>query len=216
MRGLLEKDFYLLMANKLTILILTGLSVYLGFCMYGTFVLGYLPFVITMLIVGTLSYDEMDHGFQFLMTLPVDARLYVREKYVLCLLGSSGAWVIAVMIYGSNQLIREGSISVWEELPVVMVFLPPVLIFASVLIPVQIRFGMEKSRIILCSACGVVAAGVWALMKAGNMEEHSMSFMHFLDRQPGILLPVSLFVIMLVLLPISYQISRRLMERKEL
>lgn len=39
-----------------------------------------------MIAVGTLSYDETDNGLAFLMTLPVDRKTYVREKYLFILI----------------------------------------------------------------------------------------------------------------------------------
>lgn len=44
-----------------------------------------------MIAVGTLSYDETDNGLAFLMTLPVDRKTYVREKYLFILICTAAA-----------------------------------------------------------------------------------------------------------------------------
>ena len=66
MRGLLEKDIRLLMHSKQTFVCFIALAVVLGVAQKSTLMLGYLTFFISAILVSTLSYDEMDHGFAFL------------------------------------------------------------------------------------------------------------------------------------------------------
>ena len=61
MRGLLEKDMRLLMHSKQTFVCFIALAVVLGVAQKSTFMLGYLAFFISAILVSTLSYDEMDH-----------------------------------------------------------------------------------------------------------------------------------------------------------
>ena len=88
MRGLLEKDIRLLLHSKQTFLCVIAITIILGVTQKNTFVLGYSTFLMAALLVSTLSYDEMDHGLAFLFTLPIDRKIYVREKYLLCIGGS--------------------------------------------------------------------------------------------------------------------------------
>ena len=66
MAGLLEKDIRLLMGNKTD----TGNFVCNCSCSrifrQRNFIIGYLPFVVEMIAISTIAYDEMDHGYQFL------------------------------------------------------------------------------------------------------------------------------------------------------
>ena len=61
MRGLLEKDLRLLMHSKQKFVFFLALAVELGVTQKSTFILGYLTFFISAILVSTLSYDEMDH-----------------------------------------------------------------------------------------------------------------------------------------------------------
>ena len=79
MRGLLEKDIRLLMHSKQTFVCFIALAVVLGVAQKSTLMLGYLTFFISAILVSTLSYDEMDHGFAFLFTLPINRKIYVRD-----------------------------------------------------------------------------------------------------------------------------------------
>ena len=99
MRGLLEKDIRLLMHSKQTFVCFIALAVVLGVAQKSTFMLGYLAFFISAILVSTLSYDEMDHGFAFLFTLPINRKIYVREKYVFCMGGAVIVWSLTMMLY---------------------------------------------------------------------------------------------------------------------
>ena len=96
MAGLLEKDIRLLWGTKQTLVILFAIAVAVAFSGNGNFIIGYLPFVVEMIAISTIAYDEMDHGYQFLLTLPINKKTYVREKYLLCAGGVVAAWVIGV------------------------------------------------------------------------------------------------------------------------
>ena len=60
MAGLFEKDIRLIMQRKNVLMILMLLSVFLAYTQEGTFIVSYLPAVATIMIIGTMSYDELD------------------------------------------------------------------------------------------------------------------------------------------------------------
>ena len=71
MSGLLEKDICLLLRGHRNMLILFFMiCVFLGLGQPGTFILGYLPSLMLVVLIGTFSCDESDNGFPFLFTLP--------------------------------------------------------------------------------------------------------------------------------------------------
>ena len=80
MAGLVEKDFRLIWCNKQALIILLIIGVVIGL-QNEAVILGWLPFAISILLINTVTYDELDKGYGFLMTLPIDAETYVREKY---------------------------------------------------------------------------------------------------------------------------------------
>ena len=82
MSGLLQKDLCLLKSNRKTLVLFLALAVVISLGQTNTFILGYFPFLMIIMLTGTISYDEMDNGFPFLFTLPVDRKMYIREKYL--------------------------------------------------------------------------------------------------------------------------------------
>ena len=116
MAGLLEKDIRLLWGTKQTLVILFAIAVAVAFSGNGNFIIGYLPFVVEMIAISTIAYDEMDHGYQFLLTLPINKKTYVREKYLLCAGGVVAAWVIAVCLYLVSKVVRGIPVVVAEDM----------------------------------------------------------------------------------------------------
>lgn len=75
MAGLIEKDMRLLWCNKLSVIAFVVFAVIVEASVKGA-ILGYLPFVMCLLMVNTIAYDEMDNGYQFLLTFPIDRKTY--------------------------------------------------------------------------------------------------------------------------------------------
>ena len=63
MSGLLEKDICLLLkGHRNTMILFLMICVFLGLSQTDTFILGYFPFLMIVLLIGTLSCDEADNG----------------------------------------------------------------------------------------------------------------------------------------------------------
>ena len=215
MRGLLEKDIRLLMHSKQTFLCFIAIAIVLGVTQKNTFLLGYSTFLIAALLVSTLSYDELDHGFAFLFTLPIDRKMYVREKYLLCIGGSIIAWFIALVLY-FIVLTVSGSHSVFsEEMVKGLAFLPVAILFLSLLLPLQIKFGVEKSRLVVLGVS--VFAGIMIYFLA---EKSGMLDGNVVVSALGLIGDAAVDVISLLvagcLAVVSYLCSCRIMKKKEL
>ena len=143
MAGLLEKDIRLLWGTKQTLVILFAIAVAVAFSGNGNFIIGYLPFVVEMIAISTIAYDEMDHGYQFLLTLPINKKTYVREKYLLCAGGVVAAWVIAVCLYLVSKVVRGIPVVVAEDMLTAAVILLIILLISFFMIPAQIKFGFS-------------------------------------------------------------------------
>lgn len=113
MRGLLIKDLRLMLGQKRFFILFVFIAVMLNFNSDSgsAFVIGYMTFVCSVFVLSTISYDEDQNGYSFLMTLPVLRKTYAREKYVFGLLMSSSAWVTAVIIAAVFNLNRGGALS---------------------------------------------------------------------------------------------------------
>ena len=86
MSGLIEKDLRLTLTRKQTLLIFLIMAFFMGASIDGAFIVSYLTMLGTIIAIGTITYDEYDNGYAFLMTLPFDRKTYVKDKYLISLL----------------------------------------------------------------------------------------------------------------------------------
>lgn len=211
MRGLLQKDLCLLLQRSRALIILLGVGIMMGYSTDGSFVIGYMTMLCAILTVGTISYDEFDNGYPFLFTLPITKKTYVIGKYIFCLLGDMAGWVISVIIYAGCR-IAKGNVFTANELMEAISFIPVVGLITAIMLPLQLKFGAEKSRQVLA----VIVGGSMALGYMG------MKLLPDRLQVPAFILEISDFtamaifmVISLVILFISYMLSIHIMEKKE-
>ena len=76
MSGLLVKDFRLMLQRKRFFLLLLVIVVCMGFSMRDNMamIVGYLTIISVLFCVSSMSYDEYDNCYAFLMTLPIDRK----------------------------------------------------------------------------------------------------------------------------------------------
>ena len=164
MAGLVEKDFRLIWCNKQALIFFLIIGVVIGL-QNEAVILGWLPFAISILLINTVTYDELDKGYGFLMTLPIDAETYVREKYFFCLTGGTVSWLVAAGLYMILEMKQQMPVDMASQIPVVLVFLPVTALLIALLIPLQLVSGVEKSRVVISGVCGVMGASVIAFAK---------------------------------------------------
>ena len=214
MRGLFEKDFRLLCQNRQTLVLFLMMAGFLGLTQNGTFVLGYLSFMFSILLTSTISYDEMDQGFEFLMTLPVTPKTYVQEKYGFCTVGVIFSVILSGIIYLTAKGIHGEQILLGEELLTVLIFVPIVWCVIAIMVPIQLKFGAEKGRIAILMVYGGSAFLLYFVLKWIG-EENVKLMTNFLNQWQPEALVLGGFLLSGLVLVISYGISRRIMEQKE-
>lgn len=215
MLGLLVKDLRVSLTRKTTVLVILVAALIMGIYMEGPFVLGYLTMIAIMLAVGTISYDEYDNGFSFLMTLPFERKTYVREKYLFCFLSASAAWLIGAVLYSIVSLIRHNTAAITSELPMYLVLIPVIYIAASIMIPLQLKFGAEKSRIVLYFIFGIIAGIVFAgkkLIDDAGLTEEMKTVLNGFSPIGAVIALAALFLLAAF---ISYLFSVRIIQKKE-
>ncbi len=212
MAGLLVKDMRLILRNKPYVVLFIVLTVMLGFSQEGTFILGYFPYAMMILIINTIGYDEMDNGYQFLMTLPINAKTYVREKYILSLAGAVFSWLIAAILYFASRALHGTSIEIQSEVPLIAAFLPVIALMGDLMIPLELKFGIENSRAVVAGLCGVLGVVIFTFAKFTGDNGIVAAFSYSMSGGMIACLAVCLMVFLTVL---SYVISVRVMEKKE-
>lgn len=211
MRGLLQKDLCLLVQRSRILLVMIGVGILMGFSTDGSFVIGYMTMICAILAISTISYDEFDNGYPFLLTLPITKKVYVYSKYAFCLLADLVGWGISILIYAGCTIARGNLLTV-DALPETLAFIPVFVLLTAVMLPLQLKFGAEKSRV----AIALIGGGIFVLIYAGSkLLPEGSNMPEFLWKMSDFAVLLLLILISLAATLISYLCSLHIMEHKE-
>lgn len=169
MKGLLIKDFKLMKNMKNSLLIIAVIAVGMaGYLKDLTFLIVYLALLGATFTTSTLSYDEFDNGYAFLFCLPVERKGYVAEKYGFGLIMSGGGWLMGSLLAAAGGVMR-GTASVGDTAMASLAMLPVPLILLAVLLPLHLKFGGEKGRLVMFCMAGALAIAGLVGVKAAEM-----------------------------------------------
>lgn len=211
MIGLVKKDFYLVQTLfKSYALLYAVFFVLTLFGVYGSTVLTtFMAMMCIMIPVNTFSYDEQAHWEGYAVALPTGRAGYVQAKYLFSLLIAFGSGLLSLLLSTLLFVLgkADGSILTGSIFP----DLVPVgigLMMNALLLPIFFKVGVQKGRIFLMVAIGVVVAVMVALTMV-----LSAAFEAFSLSSPVLLLLPLLGL--LTLIP-SYFISQKIFRRKDL
>lgn len=219
MKGLLIKDLKLMMMQKnffiLILLITMGMMFFSDDVI---FPLGFLSFVVSLFAISTISYDDFDNCNAFLFTLPITRRIYVKEKNSLGLILGCLAWCLAMLLAFIAQSIKpEFPMPLADLFLLALAILPMVFVILSIMLPFHLKFGSENGRLAL-----IVAFALIALIGIGINEGMKWIFnfdiLQWLDSLQSLefgTVVIIEFIISLIILVISLNISQLIMQKKE-
>lgn len=216
MKGLLTKDFRIVLVQKRFFILLVFIALILNFGTDGSFAVSYMAFMGSIFVLSTISYDEFDNGMPFLMTLPVTRKTYAREKYVFGIVLGFSMWLVGVALSIISLLIGGGVGDIKEAVIAAAVCIPLFIILMSVMIPIQLKFGAEKGRIALIAVFGIVfliCFGIGKLVAVMGIDMSQAAEM--LSKVSENVLVVGLVAATVIILLISYRVSTIIMEKKE-
>ncbi len=212
MTGLLLKD--LLNLKKLAkqyLLILAVMCVWAAAMKNTSFVSVYMTLCASMLVLTSFSYDEYAHFERYALTMPVDRRVLVREKYLLMFLLVAGGTILGMLLGGVMTLVLKGEM---EEMLVTSLVIGCVFMNVySLIIPAIYKLGVEKARMVMIVAYMGLFVGVFGvakLLKAtgaiGTIGEPA-----YLET----LIPAAAVAVTAIVFACSYFVSLRVIGKRE-
>ncbi|MBE5990616.1 MAG: ABC-2 transporter permease [Paenibacillaceae bacterium] len=216
MKGLLIKDLLLLKNQQRFFLLIFFMSA--GMLLVGVnsvFVINYVTLIFTMFTLSSISYDEFDNGYAFLFTLPITRNQYAAEKYVFGFVTGGSACIIVTVIALIMNSVRGGA-GTLELLITALLYLFMSLLFMAVVVPVQLKFGTEKGRIVLIFIIGLIFAAGFIVVKAAKTFQLDLSTViaALTSFAAGPVITV-LLLISLAAVYGSYLISVNIMKKKQ-
>ncbi|MDO4454388.1 MAG: ABC-2 transporter permease [Eubacteriales bacterium] len=167
MRGLIKKDCYVMKDFKKVLLLMIFMVVFF-LAMETTnvsFVLGYMTILSGILVINVMGIDDQQNVNAFLFTLPVSRKEYIVEKYgfgmVMGMIGC-GISVACVILF---SIIKQMPINWAVLLGQVVCIIGVLFVILGFGIPVQIKFGGEKGRIILIVGVMGICFGMVGIAK---------------------------------------------------
>ena len=217
MKGLLVKDSRLMKGQKNFMILLFIMIAFVFISgMDASFFMGYLPFLFMIAAMSTITYDEFDNGMAFLMVLPISRKLYVQEKYlfggVLGFTGLASAFVLFLI----SEINKGSSMTFTQYILLFLCFLAFVILFLCLMIPIQLKFGSEKGRIVLFIIFFGIIGIVYLVSKiTDKIPAQIIEVFQGIQKLPfGILAALAVGIYILALF-ISLKISLGIMEKKE-
>lgn len=217
MKGLLVKDFKLMMQQKNFLLLI--LAIVIGMMIFNddvVFPLAFLSCIVSLFTVSTISYDDFDNGNAFLFTLPITRNDYVIEKYSLGLLSGCIAWILATVL-GIMVTVLKDILSVADLVQGSLMILPMMIVVQAIMLPFQLKFGSEKGRIAMIGTFGALAV-IALVIEKGSQAVFEVDLISLLDNLPtvsmGVLIAITILIALLMLL-LSVKISLSIMNKKE-
>ena len=215
MKGLFLKDFYLNFSNRRNLALFLFMSVFMAFAMDGSFIIGYAGMLMGILVIGTISYDSFENGMTFLMCLPASRKDYVKEKFIYTFLMETAGCLVGTLIYFVICAVKHTAVDPISQLSFGATFALVISIMMSVMIPIELKFGVEKSRTAMFVMYGIAFVLVFAVKQIKGLQSSLIAFVSILSKMPVSVLIAAALILYLLILFILYRFSLRAMEKKE-
>ncbi len=212
MKGLLVKDCQLLFQRKQTLVLFLVVCCIVGFSADGIFIVGYMAFLSAIIAISTISYDDADNGMLFLMTLPVSRKTYALSKYVLGGMLCLGGWLLSIILMLGIHAVKGLPLDIVGNVEPSLACLFMSLMILDLMIPLQLKFGAEKSRIVMFILFGGIAAV--AALGTRLAPDAAASLTASLENVSAGLLAVSALLAGCLLTVLSAAASIRIMKKK--
>lgn len=214
MKGLLIKDLLLLKNQQRFFLLFFLMSAGMLLADFNSvFVINYVTMIFSLFTLSSISYDEFDNGYAFLFTLPITRNQYAAEKYVFGLVTGGFAWIMVTIFAVVMNFIR-GRAGTVELVGTAFLYLFISLLFLAVVVPVQLKFGAEKGRIVLICIIGAIFAAGFVMIRTAKTLQLDFLSTAAASISPGLVV-AAVPLICLAAVFASYLISVKIMKKKQ-
>lgn len=216
MKALFIQDFRYMLTQKsfLVLIALVGIVLALTQNDNYIFVIGYLGFMGMITGMMSVTMDDQSNGLTFLFSLPIDRRVYVREKYIFIVLMGVSFSIFATALCLLFRMFAEYKAPLDEILATSLGTLFVMLLFVCFMLPLQLKFGAERARLASFIAIGLFFAAVIVAGLVVNFTDALPFIQAFLSMSPVALTGIGA-AFLIVCLRISYSASLRVILRRE-
>ena len=219
MKGLLIKDFQLAKTQgKMLLIVALVIGVFMEIAgMSEGFVTGYITIIMSVFAATSVSYDEYENCFSFLLVLPVSRKEYVNEKYVFSGILIFSAWLVGLTVGSVFRIIRGEPVLSVEWLAGCFSYITVAVVFLSLMLPLRLKFEGEMGRVVLpltIAAMGILIYGGVRLADLAGIDVTGSSI-KILNQMGAAGIMAMLVIIPVAVAVISWICSRHILEKKE-
>lgn len=210
MKGLLLKELFMLRKSWLTITILTVTFAVVGIFSGETGMLLIVPLFMSVWSVSFMNMDEVSKWQQYSLALPYGRRKIVLSKYLMILILNALSIVFIIIAYLISIALGKNVFS--ADLLLTLIFLSLIMgiVYPSLLLPLVYKLNTEKGRMVLMIINGIVGGVSVALLQTSSILSDNIF--------KGIagFLPLIILAVVAVLYLLSWQLSVKIYEKRDL
>lgn len=210
MIGLVKKDLLVIKSNlKIILAVLVALLLLIS-QEGGSSAIFILPIIGVMMFISTFSYDEFNNWNSYVVTLPNGRRNAIIAKYIATIIIIVILSLVSIITTTGFNYIMNGTINMTETTTTLLGTILSTSILVALLYPIMIQYGALNGRIIIfivVIGIGVIGAILSKYVDVNNL----INQINSLESYGSILVPI----ISIILLGISYFISKKLFQKKE-
>ncbi len=217
MKGLIIKDLCVIKNQMKTLLLV--LAFFIIFSIINedaTFILFLVPFYMIMILITAFSYDEFNKWDCYCNSLPLSRKEIVKAKYLL--FNTSSLIVLVLGILASFIIPNFVGNTTFESIYASIIGVAfGICLVISLLIPFYYKFGSQKGRIMLFLTITILALiiGIITSLDIFNNVE-LMNIINSLNNLSLGMFTLLLIIVTVIIMTISYYISVRIYNNKEL
>ncbi len=217
MKGLIIKDLCVIKNQMRSLLLILVFFVFISIINKdATFTLFLVPFYMIMILITTFSYDEFNKWECYCNSLPLSRKEIVKAKYLLFNATSLIVLVLGILasIIVPNFIENTTFESIYASI-IGVAF--GICLVISLLIPFYYKFGSQKGRIMLFLTITILALiiGIITSLDIFNNVE-LMNMINSLNNLSLGMFTLLLIIVTVIIMTISYYISVRIYNNKEL
>ena len=208
MKGLIEKDFLLIKSNvKLIVLMLFVFSI---MAIQGQFDISFVvPFIMVMIFMSTFSYDEYNKWDAYAITIPNGRKNIVKSKYIASLILVVVSIIITFLLNYIIGLVNS-NLDFDKFISTLSGTAFATILVLSIMYPFIFKFGIEKGRIGMFVITFAIV-GIVGLFSKYVKVDFSNNLITIFNNYWFIFLPI----VLLAMLLISYNVSKKIYMKKE-
>lgn len=207
MFGMIKKDIFMVKCNSKSLLF--ALVIYPFYTIaFNTDMLFLLPFMVVMISISTFSYDDFNNWHSFAATLPAGRKSIVIGRYISALMAIAVSTIMGFLI---SFVIFKMKGTIYSYSSYLTGSLCALIILISVMFPVLFKYGSEKGRNAMYIIGLSILIGTVFVKKVFGLKTIPLELTSFFDKYGALLISI----LSLIILFVSYKISKKIYSRRE-